>query len=126
MDKLRVIQWNTGNVGKVTTKAILDDPRLELVGVYARSPDKVGVDAGALCGRPDTGIKATGDVDALIALGADSVVYTPFTSDVEEVARLLESGMDVISTNLFFHVGGIRGAVKDRLDAAGRKGGSSL
>ena len=48
MKKLRVIQWNTGKVGKLATRAILDDPRLQLVGVYAHSPDKVGQDAGAL------------------------------------------------------------------------------
>jgi hypothetical protein len=126
MDKLRVIQWNTGNVGKLTTKAILDDPRLELVGLYARSPEKVGRDAGALCGRPDVGVKATDAIDDLIAARPDVVVYTPFTGDVDHVAKLLESGTDVISTNLFFHVGGIRGAVKDRLEAACRRGDSSL
>lgn len=126
MDKLRVIQWNTGNVGKLTTKAILDDPRLELVGLYAHSAEKGGLDAGALCGRPDTGVRATNDIDALIALKPDVVVYTPFTGDVDTVIRLLESGIDVISTNLFFHVGGIRGEVRDRLDAAGKRGGASL
>lgn len=126
MDKLRVIQWTTGNVGKLTTRAILDDPRLELVGLYAHSPDKAGTDAGQLCGRPETGVKATNDIAALIALGADVVVYTPFTGDVDAVARLLEAGTNVISTNLFFHVGGIRGAVKQRLEAACRRGDSSL
>jgi hypothetical protein len=126
MDKLRVIQWTTGNVGKLTARAILDDPRLELVGLYAHSPDKAGTDAGPLCGRPETGVKATNDIAALIALGADVVVYTPFTGDVDDVARLLESGTNVISTNLFFHVGGVRGAVKERLEAACRRGGSSL
>lgn len=125
-DKLRVIQWNTGNVGKLSTRAILDDPRLELVGLYAHSPEKVGADAGKLCGRPDTGILATDDIDALIALEADVVVYTPFTGDVDHAVRLLENGMDVISTNLFFHVGGIRGEVKDRLEAACLRGNSSI
>lgn len=126
MDKLRVVQWNTGNVGRLTTKAILDDPRLELVGLYAHSPGKNGVDAGELIGRPETGIRATGDIDALIALKPDVVVYTPFTGDVDHAAKLLENGVNVISTNLFFHVGGIRGEVKERLEAACRRGGSSL
>jgi hypothetical protein len=126
MQKLRVIQWNTGNVGKVATKAILDDPRLELVGLFAYSPDKIGQDAGVLCDRPHTGIKATNDIDALIALQADCVVYTPFTGDVGYVTRLLENGMDVMSTNLFFHVGGIRGEVKAQLEAACRRGNSTI
>ena len=126
MDKLRVIQWNTGKVGKLALRAILDDPRLELVGVFAHSPDKTGKDAGELCGRPATGITATDDIDALIALRADSVLYTPFEGNVDHAARLLEAGMDVVSTNLFLHSGGVQGAVRERLEAAAQQGGSSL
>lgn len=126
MDKLRVIQWTTGKVGKLSLRAVLDDPKLDLVGVYAWSPDKRGTDAGTLCGRPETGIKATDDIDALISLGADTVLYTPFEADLDQAIRLLESGLDVVSTNLFLNVGGIRGDVKDRLEAACKKGESSL
>lgn len=128
MEKLRVIQWTTGKVGKHAVRAILDDPRLELVGLYAHSPDKVGKDAGELCGRPGTvtGIKATNDLDALIALKADSVLYAPFEADLDHAIRLLEAGMDVVSTNLFLNVGGIEGEVADKLEAACRRGNSSL
>jgi hypothetical protein len=126
MSKQRVIQWTTGKVGKLALRGILDDPRLELAGVYAYSADKSGTDAGQLCGRPDCGIKATNDIDALIALGADTVIYTPFMADLSHAIRLLESGLDVISTNLFLNVGGIRGEVEEQLKAACRRGGSSL
>ena len=117
MEKLRVVQWTTGKVGKLSMRGILDDPRLELVGVYAYSDEKAGIDAGPLCGRPDTGVLATTDIDALIALGADTVLYTPFMADVDHAVRLLESGLDVISTNLFLNVGGIQGETKERLSA---------
>lgn len=126
MDKLRVIQWTTGKVGKHSLRAILDDPRLELVGCYAWSDDKKGKDAAELCGRPAVGIAATNDIEALIALNADAVLYTPFEADLEQAVRLLESGLDVISTNLFLNVGGIRGDVKDRLEAACARGNSSI
>lgn len=126
MEKLRVIQWTTGKVGKLAMRAILDNPKLELVGVYAYSPEKAGVDAGSLCGRPDTGVKTTSDIEALIALKVDAIVYTPFTGDVDELEKLLESGANVLSTNLLFHVGGVRGPVKERLEAACRRGNSSL
>jgi len=126
MGKVRVIQWTTGKVGKLALRAILDDPRLELAGVYAYSKDKAGQDAGPLCGRPPCGIRSTSDIDALIATGADTVIYTPFMADVGQVVRLLESGMDVISTNLFLNAGGVQGAVREQLEAACRKGGSSL
>jgi hypothetical protein len=126
MSKLRVIQWATGKVGRLSLRAILDDPRLELVGVYAHSPAKVGLDAGELCGRPATGVRATNDLDALIALGADTVIYTPFEADLAQVTRMLESGLDIISTNLFLNIGGVQGAVKDQLEAAGKRGNASL
>jgi hypothetical protein len=126
MDKLRVIQWTTGKVGKLSLRGIIDDPRLELVGVYAYSQEKAGTDAGPLCGRPDTGVLATTDIDALIALGADTVLYTPFMADLDHTVRLLESGLDVISTNLFLNVGGIAGESKAKLAAACEQGDSSL
>jgi hypothetical protein len=126
MNKLRVIQWTTGKVGKLSLRGILDDPRLELAGVYAYSAEKSGQDAGELCGRPRCGLQATHDINALIALGADSVIYTPFMADVSQVLRMLESGLDVISTNLFLNVGGMQGQVKEQLQAACQRGGSSL
>jgi hypothetical protein len=126
MDKLRVIQWTTGKVGKLSLRAILDDPRLELVGVFAHSADKAGTDAGTLCGRPESGVKATNDIDALIALGADIVMYTPFEATLDHAVRLLESGLDIASTNMFLNLGGIKGAVKEALEAACQRGQSSL
>lgn len=126
MTKLRVIQWTTGKVGKLSLSAILDDPRLELAGVFAYSDDKLGVDAGALCDRPACGITATNDVDALLALDADTVIYTPFMADLDHVVKLLESGLDVISTNLFLNVGGLQSEARIPLEAACAKGNSSL
>lgn len=126
MDRLRVIQWTTGKVGKLSMRGVLDDPRLELAGVYAYSEEKAGTDAGELCGRPATGVSATTDIDALIALNADAVIYTPFMADLDHAVRLLESGLDVISTNLFLNVGGIQGDTKNRLAQACERGNSSL
>ena len=54
----RVIQFSTGNVGRHSLKAIIGRPDLELVGVHASGPDKIGRDASELCGL-DT---PTGDV----------------------------------------------------------------
>src|ERR1700743_788031 len=116
MRKLRVIQWTTGKVGKMALRGIMDDPRLELVGVYAHSADKVGMDAGAVCGRPNCGVLVTNDVDALIALKADSAVYAPFKADLSHIVRLLESGTDVISTDLLSNIGGLEGATKTQIE----------
>lgn len=60
-----VVQFSTGNVGQHALKAIIGRPDLELVGVHAASPNKVGRDAAELCGLSEpTGIVATDDVDA--------------------------------------------------------------
>jgi 2,4-diaminopentanoate dehydrogenase len=126
MEPLRVIQWTTGKVGKLCLRAVLDDPRLKLVGVYAHSSSKAGTDAGALCGRPEVGIAATSSIEALLALRADSVLYTPFEANLQHVIQLLESGLDVVSTNLFLNVGGIQGEVKEKLQTACKRGDSSL
>lgn len=126
MKRLRVILWTTGKIGKKAFRAILDDPRLELVGVFAHSAEKVGVDVGTLCDGEKCGIRATDDIDALIALQADSVVYAPLMADLDQALMLLENGMDLVSTNMFLNVGGVQGEVRAKLETACRKGNSSL
>lgn len=98
MARVRVVQWTTGIVGASAVRAILDDPRLELVGVFAHGADKVGKDAGALAGRPDTGVLATDDVAALLALKPDCVVYMPHWPEVDVLERILLAGINVVTT----------------------------
>src|SRR3954462_3528871 len=98
---LRVVQWTTGNVGKQSVEAIVQRPDLELVGCYAWSDDKVGRDVGELCGIAPVGVAATNDVDALLQLNPDCVVYNPMWRDVEEMVRILEAGVSIVSTAAF-------------------------
>ena len=73
----RIVQFSTGNVGVHALRSIIERPDLELIGVHARGQDKIGRDAADLCGLGlPTGVLATDDIDALIALNADCVVYT--------------------------------------------------
>jgi 2,4-diaminopentanoate dehydrogenase len=85
----RVIQWTTGNVGKSSVRAIAANPTLELVGCYAWSPEKVGRDVGELCGIEPLDVQATNDIDALLALKPDCVVYNPMFADVDDLVRIL-------------------------------------
>jgi 4-hydroxy-tetrahydrodipicolinate reductase len=102
MRALRVIQWTTGNVGRRALRAILRNPNFELVGVFAHSSEKIGVDAADLCGHDEpTGILATGDADSLIALRPDACSYNPVWPSVDELTRLLEAGINVCSTASF-------------------------
>ena len=121
----RVVQWTTGNVGKSSVQAIVANPGLELVGCYAWSPEKVGRDVGELCGIGPLGIAATDDVDALLDLKPDCVVYNPMWLDVGELVRILESGVNVVATAAFI-TGHNLGAGRDRIAEACRRGGSTM
>ncbi len=121
----RIVQWTTGNVGKQSVKAMAANPRLELVGCFAWSQEKVGLDVGELCGIAPLGVTATDDVEALIALKPHCVVYNPMWPSVGELVRILETGVNVVTTASFI-TGKNLGEDRDQLvDACGR-GGSSL
>ena len=93
----RVIQWATGVVGKTALIHFIENPVIDLVGVYVTNPEKVGKDAGEIVGLPKTGVAATDDIDAIIALEADCVHYAPLAADVDIICRLLASGKNVAS-----------------------------
>lgn len=125
--RYRVVQWGTGNIGRHSLGAVIDHPAFELVGVYAYSEDKIGRDAGEICGRAATGVVATGDVDEIIGLRPDCVLYMGNRADVDVLSRLLSSGINVVSTRGEFH----RPASMDpdarrRIEEACRQGRASL
>ncbi|MFN8028397.1 MAG: dihydrodipicolinate reductase [Acidimicrobiia bacterium] len=128
MDRYRVVQWSTGNVGRQALKAVIDHPDLELVGLFAFGADKVGVDAGQLCGRDPVGVLATDDVDALIGLRPDCIVYTPAYGDDAMVTRFLEAGINVVTTSGYiFASDGPRGRdFWGHLEDAARRGSASM
>ncbi len=103
---LRVIQWSTGNAGVPALRGIARHPDLELVGVHAHSSEKVGRDAAELCGlEAPTGVAATNDADALLALDADCVCYTAqgetrIRETVTDLCRILASGKNVVNTSI--------------------------
>ncbi len=122
---IRVVQWTTGNVGRESVKAIAANPGLELVGCYAWSESKVGTDAGELAGIGPLGVAATNDVDHLLGLKPDCVVYNPMWPSVDEMVRILSAGVNVVTTAAFIN-GRRLGADRDRLVDACERGSSSL
>ena len=122
----RVVQWTSGKVARKALRAVLAHPQLELVGLYAHSAEKVGKDAGELCGLVPIGVRATSDVDALLSLRPDCVVYNPLYPDVDELCRILGSGANVVTTSAFITGWSLSDDDRRRLDAAARKGDASL
>ena len=95
----RVIQWMTGDVGQVGIRHFASSPVFDLVGVLVHNKDKVGKDAGEIAGIAPTGVTATDDIDAVRAIEADCVFYTPVIMDVDTVCALLRSGKNVVTTS---------------------------
>ena len=83
MKTYKVIQWATGVVGTSCVKSVVRHPRLELVGAKVYSDDKAGRDVGDVVGIEDTGVIATQNVDEIMALEADCVLYCPLPWNVE-------------------------------------------
>lgn len=121
----RVVQWTTGNVGRRSVLAAIERPDLELVGAYAWSPDKVGVDVGVLAGTEPIGVVATDDVPALLELRPDCVVYNPLWPDVDELVTILSAGVNVVATAGFI-TGHALGEGRSRILEACEKGGSTI
>jgi len=131
---LRVIQWGTGNAGRRALRGILRHPELELVGVHAHARDKVGRDAAGLCGweRP-TGVVASDDAEALLALDADCVCYmaqgeTRIRETVDDLCRILAAGKNAVNTAIvsLVYPPFANHKIRARLEAACAAGRSTL
>ena len=124
--KLRVVQWTTGKTGSAAVRGMIGHPVIDLVGCFAYSADKVGKDVGELCGIDPIGIAATDDVEALLALRPDCVVYTAYRPNFDHLERILESGVNVVTTMYMLSGEGYGEEPTRRIREAARRGGSSL
>ncbi len=127
MSPYRVVQWATGNIGTRSLRAVIEHPELILVGLHVHDPDKEGRDAGELCGLGPTGVLATRDTRAVLALRPDCVLYMQQGYDVDVLCSLLESGVNVVATcGGFHHPGSMDPAERQRIEAACDRGGASI
>jgi len=126
-DRYRVVQWATGNIGSHSLRSVINHPNLDLVGLYVYSEDKAGRDAGGLAGTAPTGVRATREIDEILALQPDCALYMADRVDVDVLCRLLEAGVNVVSTRSEFHnPARLDPETRRRLQAACTQGGSSL
>jgi 2,4-diaminopentanoate dehydrogenase len=97
----RVIVFGPGGLGSVAIWEINRLPEFELVGVRAYSEAKAGVDVGELIGCDPIGVAASTDVEELLAIDCDCVIYTArdlgtFHTD-DEVLQILAAGRNVVT-----------------------------
>jgi 2,4-diaminopentanoate dehydrogenase len=101
---LRVAVISTGGVGRIAVRAIHRRAHLDLVGVWVHSPEKMGHDAGDIVGLGPIGVTTTADLEAIIGLKPDCVVYAATSDEMDAAAvrdyvRLLKAGVNVVTTN---------------------------
>ncbi len=124
--KYRIIQWCTGVVGKTALRHFIENPHIELAGVLVTNPDKAGKDAGEIAGLSvKTGVEATDDVEKILALKADGVLFAPIITDVDMICRLLCSGKNVASVAGPFLPNEYFEAEQEKIEAACRDGKTS-
>ncbi|HYO01794.1 MAG TPA: diacylglycerol kinase [Mycobacterium sp.] len=105
---IKVAAIGTGNVGKHALTQLITDPRFELTGVWVSSEAKAGKDAAELAGLDDsTGIKATTDLEVILAAEPECVVYTAMADNrlveaLEDYRRILAAGVNVVASAAVF------------------------
>jgi hypothetical protein len=123
----RVVQWSTGTIGARALRAVIEHPHMSLAGVYVHGGDKVGRDAGELCGTASTGVTATDSIDDIVDLGPDCVLYMPNVLNLDEVCRLLAAGINVVTTcGAFHHPASMDPDIRAQVQAACEVGGTAV
>lgn len=127
----RVIIWGPGYTGLQAAREVLARPEMRIVGCLAYSPSKEGRDLGELLDGNPLGVVITTDKEKIYALEADVVIVTARampdeTECHEDIARLLRSGKNVVTTTSY-HFPWQRGeAYVAPIEAACAEGGSTL
>ncbi|MEB3980610.1 diacylglycerol kinase [Mycobacterium sp. 663a-19] len=136
---IRVAHVGTGNVGGLALAELITNPQFELTGVCVSTPEKVGRDAGELCGvgldgNVTTGVTAVGSLDEILATDPDCVVYcamgdTRMPDAMTDVMRILAAGVNVVGSSpglLQYPWGVLPAKYVEPVEAAARQGNSSL
>jgi 2,4-diaminopentanoate dehydrogenase len=136
---IRVAHVGTGNVGGLALAELITNPQFELTGVCVSTPEKVGKDAGELCGvglqgGVITGVTAVSDLDALLATRPECIVYcamgdTRLPDAMADVMRILAAGVNVVGSSpglLQYPWGVMPAKYIARVEDAARQGNSSI
>jgi hypothetical protein len=100
-DKIRVALFGPGRIGGHAIWEIEHSKEFELVAVRGYLPEELGRDAGELIGIDALGITITDDVESIIALDIDCVLFlaheTPDYATDAEILQLLAAGKNLVT-----------------------------
>ena len=111
-------------------REIIRLPETELVAVLGYNRENDGADVSKLIGGPPTGVKVTTSMDKMMEAKPEVVIHTArdfadFRAD-DEIIRLLESGINVISVHAYTYLK-LRGLeVQRKFEDACKRGGSTF
>ncbi|MBO6046736.1 MAG: hypothetical protein J6P61_03190 [Erysipelotrichaceae bacterium] len=139
MNEYKIIIWGLGSVGRSALQIINARKSLTLVGAYDVNPAKIGKDAGIVCGFEEAGVTVTDDVEALLELDADVVLYYPPTKwdegvlpshlavqgNVDDICMFLKTGKNVITTLPVYYSEKNQPDYFKQIDEAGKMGGAT-
>jgi hypothetical protein len=124
VERIKVIQWFTGEIARHQIRVIANCPTMELVGAFVFHEEKSGLDAGVIAGIAPLGVIATNNMDEILAVDADVVLYNPPLERYDEIIPILASGKNVISIMAGWNPTGK--SCYPEIEAACKKGNSSL
>lgn len=108
----KVIIWGLGSVGRSALEMINARKSLKLVAAYDVDPQKIGKDAGEICGFEHAGVTVTNDRVAVLNTEADIALYYASSiwddgklpdletcqANVDDIVDLLNHGKNVSTT----------------------------
>ena len=103
MEKVRVVIFGIGAIGRMTSKALLDKEGFEIVGAVDIDPNKVGRDLGDVLGVDrKLGVVVSDDVDAVLRESRPDVVLHMTSSYLKNVysqlVGIIKHGVNIVSS----------------------------
>ena len=122
--------WGPGRVGGACIRDVVSLPEMELVGVFAYSETKKGLDAGTAIGIDPVGVSVTTSRDEFLALDAEVVLFCPMDfgdfGNEPDLFALLASGKSVVTMIPYNHPEDRGADVLERYERACAEGQSSF
>lgn len=133
MDKVRIVSYGIGVIGRRLARHLLTKEGVEIVGAVDINPVIVGKDLGEVLGVEKMGVVISDDADKVISsTKPDIVCHTTMSylrQTFDQFSQIMKHGVDVVSTceELAYPYATDEGAdYAKKLDELGKRYGSSL
>lgn len=102
MDKVKIVSYGIGVIGRRLARHLLSKDGVEIVGAVDIDPKIVGKDLGEVLGQEPIGVTVTDDADGVLEeTNPDVVCHTTLSylrQTFDQFKQILEHGINVVST----------------------------